>query len=62
MNTFNPITLTDTLATEAAMSCIVSLESRIAQLEARESALEELLCAIMERLKELGVPDIDDLI
>lgn len=44
------------------MSCIVSLESRIAQLEAKESVLEELLLAIGERLKELGVPDIDDLI
>ena len=50
------------LATEATTNCIVSLESRIAQLEAKESALEELLRAIREQLKELGVPDIDDLI
>lgn len=62
MNISDTITLTDTLATEAVTSCIDILEARIAQLEARESALEELLCAIRERLKELGAPDIDDLI
>lgn len=40
----------------------VMMDSRLSSLEGRMGTLEGSICEIMKRLKDLGIPDIDDLV